>query len=136
MTSESTRRSRKTPILYVWLGYWIVLFLLMHRPLPEIPRMRPGSDKIAHFFLYFLLAFLGGRCLRSFGRALTIPGLAFWAALYAAYAAADEWLQQFVGRDMSMGDWLADVAGIVVASLLLAATRRSPQISEPRGPAA
>ena len=61
--------------------------------------------------MYLVLALLGGRYLRSTGRRLTWEVLALWASVYIAFGALDEWLQQFVGRTASVGDWLADLLG-------------------------
>jgi hypothetical protein len=73
----------------------------------------PGSaDKIIHFFEYFILAYLIGRGLAErkwslIRRAVVV----FWAA--SCYAATDEIHQSFVpGRNPSIYDWFADVAGI------------------------
>ena len=37
-----------------------------------------------------------------------------WLAILAAYAAADELLQPLTGRSCELGDWIADVVGIVL----------------------
>ena len=81
--------------------------------------------------LYFLLAWLGGRYLFVAGQTPSTPRLIAYAGLFAGYAAFDEWLQQFVGRTMSLGDWLADVAGIILATFWLICRRRSTPIPEP-----
>ena len=46
-------------------------------------------------------------------------------ALIAVYAALDEWLQSFVGRDMDLRDWLADMAGATATIALLEWKRRA-----------
>ena len=73
---------------------------------------------VAHIGLYALLTWLGGRYLLSTDRRISTV-LLVWMLIYAAYAAFDEWLQQFVGRTTSLADWLADLVGIVSATLLL-----------------
>ena len=78
------------------------------------------ADKAAHMVAYFFLALLGGWHHRRADRRLSAAWLIGWGCIYAAYGALDEWLQPFVGRTLSLSDWLADVAGIATAMLLLA----------------
>jgi len=77
------------------------------------------ADKLIHLVMYSLLVCLGGRYWIGTGRAVTTATLIAHAGMYAAYAAFDEWSQQFVGRTMSLSDWLADAAGIALATLWL-----------------
>lgn len=125
MALGSEHRSRWSWSLGLWVGYWVLLFIVNHRPMP------PGfalpvswADKAAHMVAYFTLAMLGGWHQRRVGRRRTAAWLITWGCIYAAYAALDEWLQPFVGRTLSLGDWLADIAGIAAAMLLLALKRR------------
>ncbi len=121
----------------VWVGYWIALFVATHVPDTGTGTMGfEHADKAAHFATYFLLAWLGGRYLCS-----GLPGgetrpnaartLWVWAAVYCAYGGADEWLQRFVSRTPSLGDWLADSTGIVGATLWLTWWRPTRRLSEP-----
>jgi VanZ family protein len=87
------------------------------------------SDKIAHFLLYFLLVVLGARWCAPFGTVLTTGvrstrNIVALAVAFTFYAGFDEWLQQFVGRSMSAGDFLADIVGIATAALILVAKHR------------
>lgn len=108
----------------MWAAYWVLLFGATHVPVPGAGRpLLPHLDKLVHAVIYFLLTWLGGRHLLARGTEIPTRSLLWWAAAYAVYAALDEWLQQFVSRTMSLGDWLADVAGIAGATLMLA--RRS-----------
>ena len=104
----------------------------MHVPVVGV---RPLSvdyvDKFIHFALYALLVCLGGRYSFGAGRAVSTATLLGYAGMYAAYAAFDEWLQQFVGRTMSLGDWLADAVGIVLATLWLTLRCRSSAVTDP-----
>lgn len=131
MVQSSRPRRRVSRSLFAWLGYWLVLFVLNHRPLRRIPYLAHGSDKVAHFVMYLVLALLGGRYLRSTGRRLTWRLLSLWALVYIAFAAIDEWLQQFVGRTTSVGDWQADVLGVCIGTLWLAMRKPSATVSEP-----
>ena len=117
---------------WLWVGYWIALFTVTHVPMSgegELPVRH--ADKAIHIGLYFLLVWLGGRHLTRTARPLPSRLLFTWAAGYAAYAAVDESLQSFVSRTMSLGDWFADVAGILLATVLLARRTESTKLSEP-----
>jgi VanZ family protein len=103
----------------------------MHIPIRgPVPRVVPHGDKVIHFVAYCLLAWLGGRHQLATRRSRSVAVLIMWAAAYAAYATADEWLQSFVGRTMSLGDWLADLLGVTVATVVLALGRRPSGLSE------
>ena len=132
MTLNGTKPRRSHRRLWVWLGYWFGLFVITHTPVVGGGRLSfDYADKIIHFTLYFLLAWLGGKYLFVAGQTPSTPRLIAYAGLFAGYAAFDEWLQQFVGRTMSLGDWLADVAGIILATFWLICRRRSTPIPEP-----
>ena len=120
MPLSTEPRPRRIHHLGLWIGYWIALFAITHRPLPGgVGLSIPGADKGIHLVLYFILALLGGRYLRASTGALSPPRLIRWACVYIAYGAFDEWLQQFVHRTPSWGDWFADVIGVVLATLVL-----------------
>ncbi len=73
--------------------YWIALFVATHLPAAHVPNM--GSDKVQH-----LIAFAGLGVLLNWAIGLRINrigtqvGIAWLIAV--AYAAIDEWSQQFV----------------------------------------
>ena len=120
--------------LGVWLGYWAALFVATHTPVPAGPPMGRFTDKAIHFVLYLILALLAGGWCLSAGRAASARAaptrtLIAWAAVLTLYAAFDEWLQQFVGRSMSVGDFLADLAGVAIAAVFLLWRRRRRPIS-------
>jgi len=125
MTIELTPPSRRRLLGRLWAAYWVVLFILTHTRLEAFPTPSFSyADKLEHFGSYFLLTYLGGRFwlagkVGSPGRVLLL-----WAGIYAAYGGFDEWLQQFVERTMSLYDWLADAAGIALASVVLAWNKR------------
>lgn len=113
-----------------WLGFWALLFVVMHVPIPRpmAERIR-FSDKLAHFSAYFVLTLLGGWALWSRDktvsstapdarRAVGVP-LVVWAGVYAGWAVLDEWLQGYVNRSPSVGDWAADVAGVAVGTAVV-----------------
>jgi hypothetical protein len=132
MTHNLEPRPRAKQLLWLWLGYWLGLFIIMHVPVSGLRRLSFNNvDKIIHLVLYFLLVWLGGRYMFVAGRAVPIAKLVGYAAIYGLYAAFEEWSQQFVGRTMSLDDWLTDAAGITLATLLLALQRRSNAFPDP-----
>jgi hypothetical protein len=132
MTLDGGQGRRPHHRLWVWLGYWLGLFFITHVPVVGVERLSfDYADKVIHLLLYFLLTWLGGRYWFVAGRAVSTATLIVYAGMYGVYAAFDEWLQQFVGRTMSLGDWLADAAGIVLATLWLVHRRRSSRVTDP-----
>ena len=154
MLSTSVQRRNLPWLTAAWLGYWGLLFVVMHVRVPQttISRLHV-SDKTLHFVVYFGLALLGGLALcrrlrraarnrdrpgavggRSWWRTSTPAHLAAWAVCYVLYGAFDEWSQQFVNRTTSLEDWYADVLGIVAATVLLAGWSRFHRLRESRRP--
>jgi VanZ family protein len=126
------RRARIAAAL--WGGF---LFLITSWPNP--PALRAGGfpfDKLTHFLLYAVEAFLLSRAIAWPGkrgpaasRVLTVVGiLALWGALDEAH---QEWIP---GRMMDAADLAADVFGATVGSLAAAATerRQRPESGRPR----
>jgi VanZ family protein len=110
-------------------AYWIFLFCATHFPKPQLPGVH-GSDKLAHFLAFAILAFLFWRCAESFGRKLSRRFVWIVFVGLSAYAAVDEYLQEFVHRSMSLADWLADLAGIAAVLVVLELRRRSTAAAE------
>lgn len=122
-------RAWRAPVL--WAGLILVATTV---PLPS--RSLPSSglplDKAVHFGLYLGLGWTVGRSLvlsgaRGFGARIAawIGGLLF--------AAVDEVHQALVPtRVTSLGDWVADAAGVTVGLLLVTVllTRRSGEAAE------
>ena len=104
-----------TPVLVV---YWVVLFILTHIPrVPQPPDILIPPDYVLHFAAYAILAFLCAAAW-SWRRSLSLRDLLALVVLLSVYGAADELTQIPVGRDASLGDWIADVAGAVVGALI------------------
>ena len=85
-----------------------LLFFLSSLPDPSPPVRFAHSDKVLHASAYATLT-----------AALLLPGLSPLAAAAVAsvYGASDEVHQRFVpGRDASVGDWAADLAGAAAAA--------------------
>ena len=94
-----------------------VLFLLSE--LEGTSALLPaGVDKLVHGGLYSIL----GLSL-AWGRARTgfTGSTALLLIIGAGDGALDEWHQSFVpGRDANLGDWMADVVGVMLGLMLFA----------------
>lgn len=104
--------------------YWIALIVATHYPRVRLPDEIPASDKVAHALAFGGLALLFWLFLKS-RRPLTSASVWIAAAVLIPYAALDEYLQQFVGRQTDLADWFADVAGIAVVLIALELRRRA-----------
>lgn len=107
------------------LAWWTVTVLILVLPGSERPvgpawlvrLAESGGDKVVHALLFFGLVALTARGLAPLGRSRAL-GLS--VAMAAAWAPLSEWLQRRVPhRDASLPDLLADVVGLVLATLLL-----------------
>lgn len=108
-----------------WLppALWAALILVL-TSIPAPPDLAggiPHLDKVVHFLLYAAEGWLVTRALR------TRRPLSLAAALLgiAAFAALDEWHQQFFVRSPNMLDWIADLLG---ASVGIAAASRARDV--------
>jgi len=84
-----------------------------------------GTDKVAHFSEYLVLALLFYRGLRGerWGKVPPVWLVAVIACL--AIGTLDEFHQQFIpGRDANIRDWMADAAGIVSGTLIAMQLRK------------
>lgn len=102
----------------LWQGFWrlgfiVYLMLLSWQLLTPVTIIAAGSwDKLYHFVSFGVLAGLAIMAWSQYKTSLLVTVL-------IAYAALTEILQHFiVGRSFSIYDWLADCAGIVVATIL------------------
>ena len=99
--------------------YWTVIFAGTHMPGSKHPSMG-HNDKFAHFGAFVGLGFLLCGCAACFRR----PGLSVYAGvvgLAACYGILDELTQQLVkNRTADPLDWLTDVCGALVGTLIFA----------------
>lgn len=88
--------------------------------LPAGPAL-PGTDKLVHVALYAVLAALVAHAAPGHSvRTVLMVGGAL-----AAFAAVDEWHQQWIpGRSADALDWLADMAGVVAGYTFSTRTAR------------
>lgn len=123
VTERRVRTRRDRAALVALPAYLALLFTATHYPRVRIPGQLPHGDKLVHFAAFGLLAFLAWQ----FGRALRPLGARFvWGcgAALIAYAALDEYLQQFVGRFTDVVDFAANSAGIAGVLAALEVHRR------------
>ncbi len=110
-------------VLGLWIVYWVALFGVMHTRQIGVPTWMPqGSDKTLHLVCYFILGWLGWWVLSAPGRPRPWR-CEQWLGLLAVYAAVDETLQAVCNRFCSTGDFLADIAGGLLAVVALEAVR-------------
>ncbi|SDO27408.1 VanZ like family protein [Klenkia soli] len=85
----------------------LVSLAVLFAPPGDVPPTPYGIDEVVHGALFAALAFTARWA--GVGRAVT-------AGLMVLYAAVSEALQatDLVQRDASLGDWLADVVGVLV----------------------
>ncbi len=110
----------------VWAA---VLFLLSSWPNPTGPSWLQVSDKVVHFVLF---AVLGGAL--GFGRQWSGGSVPHWLVIGVGmlYGAMDEWHQALVpNRVPSLGDWYADVAGVLFGYVVI--TLLAKRVGSPSG---
>ena len=126
------RPVRRRTLLTVFAFYWLGLFVLTHLPELPIDTAARYNDKVAHTVAYAVLMVLAlVACRRP--QATTARRITMWLLILTAYAAVDELIQPLVGRSCQLTDWLADLAGLVTATLCyLAATRAKARFTKTR----
>jgi hypothetical protein len=89
----------------------LVSLAVLFAPASDVPTAPPGVDKVVHGLLFLVLAFTG----RWAGIRQSVLGVAL-----VGYAVVSELIQGLspLDRSMSVGDWLADVVGVVVGLAL------------------
>ncbi|HEU4640984.1 MAG TPA: VanZ family protein [Gemmatimonadaceae bacterium] len=106
----------------VWAAFILILTSL---PGADLPRVGvPDADKLVHFTMYGIFAWLSTRSFARPGRLARVVVLVVLGV--SLFGAMDEWHQQFIpGRSMELLDWMADTLGALAgASVALTALRR------------
>ncbi len=105
-----------------WLWLWgpVALYMIVifaESSLEAAPLPSGLNDKVAHALGFALLGALLARAMASgFPLPLTVERAGSSMVIGVAYGLTDEIHQRFVpGRSSSMGDLIADAAGVVVA---------------------
>ncbi len=92
-----------------------VLFLLSELQGTDVG-LPAGADKLVHGGLYLIL---GLSLAWGKWRTRSVVPVILLLLIGVGYGALDEWHQSFVpGRDVSVGDWVADSAGVMLGLLL------------------
>lgn len=112
---------RQKLVITALLLYWPAIFIGTH--IPQFPRWIGQivvSDKVIHFFAYFLLSFLLWFAVNP-NKKVHWRKPAVWIILFAVvwYGVIDEWLQMYVGRNADVRDFFADLTGAVTGLLIL-----------------
>lgn len=124
------RRYRRA-ILIACVVAWLAEVVATHIPAPRAPHLHV-SDKVVHTVAYFLLGGLFWLTLLAYGMRRWKRTLYVLVTL-AVYAALDELTQELVtGRHAAVGDWLADMIGLVTVVVL---TELVAAILRPKAPA-
>ncbi len=115
------------------LALWIAVIFLASS-VPDMPGgeydFPEGTDKVVHFFEYFVLSLLLYRGIKDKAAGDRRLLLASIVVIGLVVACLDEFYQFFVpGRDSSIKDLAADLAG-VLAGVLLGLFRRGRYSSE------
>lgn len=89
----------------------LVSLAVLFAPASDVPTAPPGVDKVVHVLLFLTLALTG----RWAGIRQSPLGVAL-----VGYAVVSELIQGLtpLDRSMSVGDWLADVVGVVAGLAL------------------
>lgn len=98
------------------MAYMGLIWWLSDRQLPVGPEelLFPGADKLVHGVEYFILGWLWLWALTPF----RWKSLGLALVLAAVWAGLDEWHQTWVpGRDGSLEDLAADMAGVLLAGI-------------------
>ena len=128
--NRPARILRRRLVLAVCLIVWVGAVIATHIPVDRLPRSGV-SDKLLHAAGYFVLAGIFWLTLSVHG----VSGAKRIACIFfamVAYAAIDEMTQPLVGREDSIGDWLADIAGATASLILLELLALGRSWSPPR----
>jgi VanZ family protein len=103
------------------VGWVAVILVITSWPSPPVPGATPvGIDKVVHFTMYGVLGGLVARAMEL----MSTRRFAIVLCAIAAFAAADEWHQQWIpDRGADVRDWMADIAGAAAGVVVM--TRRA-----------
>lgn len=124
MSGGTPRLTRVSPRrLAAWLAYAIVLTTLTHLPKSTVGRFPIRIwDKLSHTLAYAVLGWLSWWAFASRPAApaheavqhSSAGRVALGFAALLLFAAADEYTQQWVSRDPTLTDWIANALGLAV----------------------
>ena len=107
------------------LGWAALIVVGTSIPAADVPQSPDGTDKVVHLLAYAVLGALLTRAAVVEWPRKRPAVLAVWlVAAMATFAALDELHQRFIpGRFADSADWLADVTGATLATVLTIAAR-------------
>jgi len=106
---------------FPWQMLLVIIFILSSISQQNLPDFtREVSDKILHFIVFGLLGFFMIHSFKNSYSQVIQKYAAGWAIIFTSgYGIVDELHQILVpGRSCSLGDWLADTAGALLAVTL------------------
>lgn len=110
MPSNGPSALRAWLAVAVWMAVTVILSTF---PVEDLQPNVPDADKIGHAAVYAVLGFLCAVAWHRHGSSQ--PAAAERSmGLVLLYGALMEFLQSHVGRDPSLGDWIADGIGAMV----------------------
>lgn len=116
--------------------FWLAVFAATHAPVQHLPHPGVSNDKVQHLLAYAVLGALltsALATLRPWSWQLVVLAI----AIAAAYGVIDELTQLLVGRTADPKDWIADVVGATLGSVVaglgcaIVAKYRSSKIQVP-----
>lgn len=123
----STVRRRPTPWAHFmrrfFPAYVIFHYCGMHYPVTSNTGVGVKSE--IHLLLYMVLTAVTWEFVRTFQPRLRVFGTVKVAIALIAFAVFDEATQPIFGRSPELYDWFLDVAGIILAILILYRFRNS-----------
>ena len=108
---------RRRGILTVCMIAWAVAFVATHIPASKLPRLH-APDVMLHAGGYFVLSGLFLLTLTAY-RVIRPYKLCLVTSTMILYATLDETTQTFVNRYATLEDWLANIAGAMLAVVTL-----------------
>jgi VanZ family protein len=107
------------------IACWLAIILGTHLPSQQVPPTLSAQDKLLHFAAYAVLTFLVVSCWRLAPRPVVRFSMLLAFVILVLHAALDEATQRFVpGRAPEVGDWLADLLGVLTGLGLAQAALR------------
>ncbi len=128
----NSRKRRTMLVLAATAAYWLAIFVGTHLP-GHVVHPSGHWDKVYHCGAFFSLAVLFCSSLACFRR-LGIRHYAGVLGAIACYGIVDELTQTLaVNRSADPLDWLADMSGATVGTLLFAAAARYLRLRNAQG---
>jgi len=113
-------RARRA-VLAACLTLWVAAFVITHTPRHKLPGPKLLHDNELHGLGYFVLTSAFWLTLAAY-RVPPRRRAGWTIVVLAAYALLDEITQPLAGRQTDVFDWLADMAGVILAAAVCKGT--------------